>query len=138
MYIFYLELYRTSIGAIWILQLKGLLGQKASLSPGCPSLQRFQKRRNLSAIVFTRFLWLLSYEFILLLSFSWTYNQYWVPMSAYHGSLLFIVYTQGCHFFKLKNLKINNFFKIQQMSGVYAGVEPANYSLYIGSSLPFD
>nr|DAH44795.1 MAG TPA: hypothetical protein [Caudoviricetes sp.] len=32
-----------------------------------------------------------------LISFSWTYNQYWVPVSAYHGSLLFIVYTQVCH-----------------------------------------
>nr|DAL65269.1 MAG TPA_asm: hypothetical protein [Caudoviricetes sp.] len=32
-----------------------------------------------------------------LISFSWTYNQYWVPVSAYHGSILFIVYTQGCH-----------------------------------------
>ena len=53
MYIFYLELYRTSIGAIWILQLRALLGQKVSISPGCPSLQRFQKRRNLSAIVYS-------------------------------------------------------------------------------------
>ena len=38
MYVFYLELYRTSIGAIWILRLPTPLGQKAFLSPGFPSL----------------------------------------------------------------------------------------------------
>ena len=32
MYIFYLELYKTSIGAIWILQLRALLGQKVSFT----------------------------------------------------------------------------------------------------------
>lgn len=32
---------------------KGCQGRKAFLSPGCPSLQRFEKRRNLSAIIFS-------------------------------------------------------------------------------------
>nr|DAJ76046.1 MAG TPA: hypothetical protein [Crassvirales sp.] len=47
-----------------------------------------------------------------LISFSWAYNQYWCPC-RFPRNLLFIVYASGGrHFFKLKNLKINNFFKI--------------------------
>ena len=42
MYVFYLELYRTSIGVIWILQLKRLLGQKASLYPDVPVYRDFR------------------------------------------------------------------------------------------------
>ena len=125
MYIFYLELYRTSIGAIWILQFPTLLGQKAFLHPDIPVYRDFRNDVTSQRLCIRPFS-------LTLISFSWTYNQYWVHVSAYHGSLLFIVYTHGCHFIKLKNLKMNN------MSGVYAGVEPANHSLYIGSSLPFD
>ena len=42
MYIFYLELYRTSIGAIWILQFPTLLWQKAFLHPDFPIYRDFR------------------------------------------------------------------------------------------------
>ena len=42
MYIFYLELYRTSIGAIWILQFPTLLWQKAFLNPDFPIYRDFR------------------------------------------------------------------------------------------------
>ena len=49
MYIFYLELYRTSIGAIWILQFPTLLGQKAFLHPDIPVYRDLRNGDNLSA-----------------------------------------------------------------------------------------
>ena len=51
MYIFYLELYRTSIGAIWILQFPTLLGQKAFLHPDFPVYRDLRNGDNLSAFV---------------------------------------------------------------------------------------
>nr|DAV23927.1 MAG TPA: hypothetical protein [Bacteriophage sp.] len=58
--------------------------------PDVPVYRDFRNGENLSANYIRPFS-------LTLISFSWTYNQYWVPASAYHGSLLFIVYTQGCH-----------------------------------------
>ena len=122
MYIFYLELYRTSIGAIWILQFPTLLEQKAFLHPDFPIYRDF--RNDVTSQ------WLYIHPFSLtLISFSWTYNQYWVHVSAYHGSLLFIVYTHGCHFFL--NLK----FKNKQLFKIYKWLESMQESNLL--TIPF-
>ena len=131
-------------------------------SPGFPLLQRFQKRRNLSAIVYSP-VFFDTYKFQLdLQPVNDLHDQYCAGAKKVYGhkaltyfcsfcvvevvcarvGFLRTFYLQCTHRSDatLLNYNFNKLMsmKIFQKAGVYAGVEPANYSLYIGTSLPFD